>query len=419
MTMAIDMSTQTSASIIQTILDRASELLHAQVWALERREIVIASSDHLAIGMPLAQASECVDTCLRVPLRVEGSELSALAVDVAEDDTPPHLVEALIDLIVTQVTVINQIPNQQQLERQFVYNLLFEPVSDDDTILRRGNSIGVDLTIPRAVLLIDASTFILGTDRSNEYMCDGALAHKRAEAVIAHIVDFFHLRRATICTYIGNGEIVVLKASTTKDLSAWADSDENGPSCASWANLLALKRASAALLDQLHHAVRSPVTMGIGRYYPGIEGLSRSYQDARAALSLGRRSLGPNHVHCLDAIGIAAFVGVADARTKLELATHLLSPLDHEDELLRTLHVFFSRDCSITETANILSIHRNTLNYRLDKITSLTGLNPHRFDDAVQIRVALLLRRLESEPAGYAPAQIHTPPLRVAWPNAR
>jgi carbohydrate diacid regulator len=417
--MATDMSTQANASIIQTIIDRAAELLHAHVWALERREIVIASSNHRAIGMPLALVSECADACLRVPLRVEGSELSALAVDIAEDDTSLHLVQALIELIVTQVTVINQIPNQQQLERQFVYNLLFEPVSDEDTIFRRGNSIGIDLTIPRAVLLIDASTFILGTDRSNERIGDGALAHKRAEAVIAHIVDFFHLRRATICTYIGSGEIVVLKASSTKDLSAWADSEENGSPCASWANLLALKRASSALLDQIYRAVRSPVTMGIGRYYPGIEGLSRSYQDARAALSLGRRSLGPNRVHCLDAIGIAAFVGVADTRTKLELATHLLSPLDHEDELLRTLQVFFARDCSITETANFLNVHRNTLNYRLDKVTSLTGLNPHRFDDAVQIRLALLLRRLESEPAGYAPAQIHTLPQRDAWPNAR
>ncbi|MCY7322639.1 MAG: helix-turn-helix domain-containing protein, partial [Phormidesmis sp. CAN_BIN36] len=43
-------------------------------------------------------------------------------------------------------------------------------------------------------------------------------------------------------------------------------------------------------------------------------------------------------------------------------------------------------------------IHRNTLSYRLDKITSLTGLNPRQFDDAVQIRLALLLRSLSGEP---------------------
>ncbi|WP_369128003.1 helix-turn-helix domain-containing protein [Ligilactobacillus salivarius] len=40
-------------------------------------------------------------------------------------------------------------------------------------------------------------------------------------------------------------------------------------------------------------------------------------------------------------------------------------------------------------------MHRNTLNYRLDKIASLIGLDPRRFDEAVQIRLALLLRKLQ------------------------
>ena len=45
---------------------------------------------------------------------------------------------------------------------------------------------------------------------------------------------------------------------------------------------------------------------------------------------------------------------------------------------------------------NRLSIHRNTLSYRLDKIASLTGLDPRRFDDAVQIRLAVVLRSLRN-----------------------
>lgn len=78
--------------------------------------------------------------------------------------------------------------------------------------------------------------------------------------------------------------------------------------------------------------------------------------------------------------------------------------LDRDPELLKTLSVFFAHDLSPGETAAALAIHRNTLRYRLDKITSLTGLDPRRFDDAVQIRAALLLRSLgvrtqPSEPA--------------------
>jgi carbohydrate diacid regulator len=96
-------------------------------------------------------------------------------------------------------------------------------------------------------------------------------------------------------------------------------------------------------------------------------------------------------------MGIAGIVGISDDRTKQELAQYLLGPLDHEPELLHTLSTFFAANCSPSATASDLAIHRNTLSYRLDKITALTGLDPRRFDDAVQIRLALLIRSLNSE----------------------
>ena len=79
-------------------------------------------------------------------------------------------------------------------------------------------------------------------------------------------------------------------------------------------------------------------------------------------------------------------------RVRKELAAHLLSPLDHEPELLDTLQVFFAQNCCPSETARRLVIHRNTLTYRLQKVALLTGLDPRRFDDATQIHLALLLR---------------------------
>jgi DNA-binding PucR family transcriptional regulator len=72
----------------------------------------------------------------------------------------------------------------------------------------------------------------------------------------------------------------------------------------------------------------------------------------------------------------------------------MLGPLDHEPELIETLDAFFAADCSPSTTACQLSIHRNILNYRLDKGALLTGLDPRHFDQAVQIRLALLLRSL-------------------------
>jgi carbohydrate diacid regulator len=230
------------------------------------------------------------------------------------------------------------------------------------------------------------------------------MIRRRSQLIIGSVVDFFHLPNDTICAYIGEGEVAILKASSSNALDAWVGHEgEPLPLSPSWANLTALKRAGAGLLSRLRNDTRSDVTLGIGRYHPGIRGLSRSYSDARAALLLGRRFQGQNRVHCLDGLGIAAFVGVSDEATKIDLATHLLSPIAHEPELLQTLEAYFAHDCSPTTTAHSLSIHRNTLAYRLDKITLLTGLDPRRFDDAVQMRLALTLRALPLEGVVHLP----------------
>jgi carbohydrate diacid regulator len=158
-----------------------------------------------------------------------------------------------------------------------------------------------------------------------------------------------------------------------------------------------LKRACKGLLERLRRDAYADMTIGIGRYHPGVAGLTRSYADARAALTIGRRLYGANRLHCLDQLGVAAFVAGADERTRLELAQRLLSPLAQEPDLLHTLHAFCAKDCSPSATAAALCVHRSAVRFRLEMIALLTGLDPCRFDDAVQIRLALLLDNLREE----------------------
>jgi len=100
---------------------------------------------------------------------------------------------------------------------------------------------------------------------------------------------------------------------------------------------------------------------------------------------------------------LSSIAGAAPTWVKIESVLHEFSYLPgvREDtldiilnlrKLVFTLHVFFEENCSPSLSSRRLSIHRNTLSYRLDKITSLTGLDPRQFDQAVQIRLALLLQ---------------------------
>jgi carbohydrate diacid regulator len=401
--------------VAESVTQRTAELLSAPVSLLDERGIVIASTEPGSVGVQfeaLGRARQL--NHLHVPIRLDGQDGAVVVSPPPEGESiSPRLARALVDLVIDQTAVLARLPNQGELKDKFIHDLLHGPTADASDILREGQILGMDFSRPRAVILIDAADYILAWGRARSAASQARSAAspagrmsasdtlaRRAQHVIGSVVRFFNLPDATICAYIGDGEVAVLKASTTQDLGPWTDrAEEDEPASPSWANLAALKRAGAGLVAWLRRDVGADASVGIGRYHPGVRGLARSYRDARAALTLGRRFRGENQVHCLDALGIAAFVGVSEERTKVDLATHLLSPLDQEHELLETLRIFFEENCCPSLTAGRLSIHRNTLSYRLDKISSLTGLDPRRFDDAVQIRLSLVLRDLRDAPS--------------------
>ena len=384
--------------IAHTVTDRLSELLKATITVTDEDDLVVASSQPVRVGVrfDLSTAGP-VEAALRLPLQIRGRSASVIVEDTASGETAsPRLMQALAELVVSQVLGTHNLPSPHELKSKFIHDLLRGPVADENDLLREGQILGLDLSRPRAVILIDAANYILTPDTGGWVETSEGWVRRRAQRIIETVVRYFHLPDETICAYIGEGEVAVLKASTSQDLAVWTDrGDDSAGRDPSWANLSALKRAGVGLLSRLQSTTSMPLGIGIGRYHPGIAGLARSYQDARAAISLGSRTQGPNQVYCLDGLGVATFVGVSDERTKSELARHLLSPLDQEPELLEMLHLFFFNNCCPSTTAGQLSIHRNTLSYRLDKVASLTGLDPRRFDDAIQIRLALLLRSLK------------------------
>lgn len=293
-------------------------------------------------------------------------------------------------------TIIDRIGRPKN---QLIFDLLHGAGRNGDEVLAEARRLRMDLSQPRAVLLVDASDYALGGANSGLRISQLGDVQVRSREIISAIVSFFKLPHEAICADLGEGLIAVLKASNSRNLDDWVDGPQpDAPISPSWANLSALKRAANDLLDMLVQSTNESISIGIGRYHPGIVGLAASFADARAALVLGQRLDGRNRVHCLDELGVVALVGLEDERTKVSLARHLLSPLDGEPELIETLDAFFAENCSPATTARRLSIHRNTLTYRFAKIASLTGLDPRRFDDAVQIRLARVLQGLDRRP---------------------
>ncbi|HSK34300.1 MAG TPA: helix-turn-helix domain-containing protein [Propionicimonas sp.] len=154
--------------------------------------------------------------------------------------------------------------------------------------------------------------------------------------------------------------------------------------------LVALVPASPANLDvdepaRLLHKELSRSTrrkqwrVAVGRPYPGVHGVARSYEQAREAMTLAER-LHPDEAMVQTRDLLIYRVLGRDRVALAELVESVLTPLTMArggaGPLVDTLEAYFESGEVNTATARRLHVSVRTVTYRLAKIASLTGYDP-------------------------------------------
>lgn len=62
-----------------------------------------------------------------------------------------------------------------------------------------------------------------------------------------------------------------------------------------------------------------------------------------------------------------------------------------DEDMIKTIEVFFNADLNLSEASKGLYVHRNTLIYRLDKIQKYTGYDIRKFNDAALFKIAFFI----------------------------
>lgn len=68
-----------------------------------------------------------------------------------------------------------------------------------------------------------------------------------------------------------------------------------------------------------------------------------------------------------------------------------------DNEMIRTMEVFFKCGLNLSESAKELYIHRNTLIYRLDKIQKYTNYDIREFNDAILLKIIFFIWKEKNE----------------------
>lgn len=121
-------------------------------------------------------------------------------------------------------------------------------------------------------------------------------------------------------------------------------------------------------------------------------GLKRAYETAVESMMLRHRFKIDDEVLDYNKLLFEKVVYNIDDRLKKELLNYFKEKLDLFDTtIIDTIEEFIQCDLNISECAKRLYIHRNTLVYRLDKISKETGFDIRSFKEASLFLVAFLV----------------------------
>lgn len=142
---------------------------------------------------------------------------------------------------------------------------------------------------------------------------------------------------------------------------------------------------------------KAKIVIGIGRPGVGPSKWVSSLQQARESWRLGKEWKGAPVTYFGD-LGLYQLLTALGTNPEAQrfFRKTLGRLIAHDDnkhaELVETLEAFFACHGNLSQTANQLHIHRNTLTYRLERISAITQLDLNDPDARFSLQLALKLR---------------------------
>ncbi|MGM0725371.1 MAG: PucR family transcriptional regulator [Bacillota bacterium] len=154
-----------------------------------------------------------------------------------------------------------------------------------------------------------------------------------------------------------------------------------------------LKQLQMLVSIQANHTISFGVSLTSCR----ITHLSEGYSEALEALQAGHLSSQAEYIQFYQAKDVPDLLKLIPRKDLVTFHQMHLHPLyEAGQNLLHTLSVYLETHCHISETAKRLSIHRNTVIYRLEKCEELLRISLKDPEATLRLRLALRIQMLLS-----------------------
>ncbi|KGT87657.1 CdaR family transcriptional regulator [Pantoea sp. JGM49] len=374
------------ARLAQDIVARTMQIIDSNVNVMDARGRIIGSGDRERIGElhegallvlsqgrvvdideAVAKHLHGVRPGINLPLRIDGEIVGVIGL-TGQPAALRHygeLVCMTAEMMLEQARLLHMLAQDSRLREELVLNLIRSDTLSP-ALSEWAQRLGIDLNQPRVVAVVEVDSGQLGVD--------SAMSELQHLQTLLTTPD-----RDNLIAIVSLTEMVVLKPA----LNAHGRYDQDDH-----------RRRVDQLLQRMKESGQVRMRIALGNFFTGPGSIARSYRTARTTMMVGKQRMPEQRSFFYQDLVLPVLLdSLRGGWQANELARPLakLKANDNNGLLRRTLVAWFSHNVQPSATARALFIHRNTLEYRLNRISELTGLNLGNFDDRLLLYVALQL----------------------------
>ncbi|MGI2259324.1 sugar diacid recognition domain-containing protein [Shewanella sp. GXUN23E] len=375
---------QLDAKIAGEIVRRTMKIIGHNINVMNGEGIILGSGDRSRLGQQHQGACEViakgkvvtiashtaldgVKPGINLPLTFQGQIIGVIGI-TGEPDKLSHYGELLkmtAEMIVEQANLMDQLQWKNRRREEFILQLIKASAGDIPQLVNWARQLELDIHKPRVAAIIEVSS--------------------AQDDELKQLIQLLQYpQRDNLVAMTSLSQLVILKPAFL-DGKNWSSDAES--------------ERIDRLLERLPTPSRRKLNIALGHFFPGDGGIARSYQSARETLAIGQR-LRPGQTKYLyqEFESQVLLCELAGSWRGEELSRPYLALMqaDKSGQLCKTLDAFIAAGGEPGACARALYIHRNTLRYRLDKISRITGLTPGNLSQLLRLNLAQLL--LQSRP---------------------
>ena len=374
------------ARLAQNIVDRTMKIIDCNINVMDGKGRIIGSGDPERIGelhegalLAISQRRivdiddavtrhlQGVKPGINLPLHLNRNIVGVIGLtgDPAQLRQYGELVCMTAEMMLEQAQLMHMMARDVRLREELVLNLIRSEQASP-MLTEWAHRLSIDLSQPRVAMVVEIDSGQLGVDTAMTELQQLQTLLTASE-------------KSPLIAIVSMTQIVLLKPALNAR-GMWAPDEQ--------------RQYMQAMMEQISSRSRLKIRFAMGNYFPDAGGIARSYRTAYTTMNVGKHNQPQKRIYFYkDLILPLLLDSIKEDWQARELTRPVarLKQMDSNGLLLRTLKGWFANNVQASQAAKALFIHRNTLEYRMKRISEITGLNLDNFDDRILLYIALQL----------------------------